>query len=178
MECVSPRHLPPASELPSLLTYSRPPSNTTGFHRSTRFRSSSSRRNTPGDSHPTPLHRDGYHSAVSTETTAHYLPETLCARAPTFSANPPQVFLADSRIAATPSIAIWLVGFLDNVTDLSTIPLPPIPGFQDTSPRAICAPPETLADPSCCRYLRDNVSSLCEQRPYTCLLYTSDAADE
>ena len=93
-----PRHLPPAPEVPSLPTYSRPPSNTTGFDQATWFRSSSSSRSAPGDSHLTPLHRDRYHSAVSTETTAHYLPETLCLWAPTFSAEPPQVFPSDSRI--------------------------------------------------------------------------------
>ena len=103
-----PRHLPPASELPSLPTYSRPTSNTTGFHQATRFRSSSSRRSAPEKPHSTRLHHDGYRSAVFTEPTARYLPETLCARALAFSADPPQVFPADSRIAATPSIAIWL----------------------------------------------------------------------
>ena len=112
----NPRHLPPASELPSLPTYSRSPSNTTGFHRATRFRSSSSRRSAPGDSHPTPLHHDGFHSAVSTETTVHYPPSpdrtrshrTTCDRAPTIFAEPPQIFPTESRIAATPSIVIWL----------------------------------------------------------------------
>ena len=103
-----PRHLPPASELPFLPTYSRPTSNTTGFHQATRFRSSSSRRSAPEKPHSTRLHHDGYRSAVFTEPTARYLPETLCARALAFSADPPQVFPADSRIAATPSTAIWL----------------------------------------------------------------------
>ena len=134
MECVSPRHLPPASELPYLLTYSRPPSNTTGFHRATRLRSSSSRRRAPGDSHHTPLRRDGYHSSVSTETTGHYLPGTLCARAPTFSAEPPQVFPADSKIAATPSIAIWL-GWLPRQRHRPIHATTPLTSRrQDTSP--------------------------------------------
>ena len=53
-----PRHLLPASELPSLPTYSRPPFNMTSFHPATRFRSSSCRRCAPGNSHTVPLHRD------------------------------------------------------------------------------------------------------------------------
>ena len=137
------RHLPPASELPSRPTYSRPPSDTTSIHRATRFRSSSARQSAPGDSHPTPLHRDGYHSAISTEPTAHYLPETLCARTPTFYDEQPQVFPAQSRIAATPSIAISL-GWLPRKRRRpihDTLPL--IPGFQEPSPRYL----RTAGDP-------------------------------
>ena len=136
MECVSPRHLPPASELPYLLTYSRPPSNTTGFHRATRSRSSSSRRSAPGDSHPTLLHHDGYHLAVSAATPTHYLPETLCARAPTLSAEP-QIFPTDSTIAATPSIAIWL-GWLPRQRHRSILDTaPPTFGPSGYTPSAL-----------------------------------------
>ena len=50
------------------------------------------------------------------DRTAHYLPNsdqtrsqrTTCARTPTLSAEPLQIFPTDPRIAATPSIAIWL----------------------------------------------------------------------
>ena len=171
-----PRQLPLAFELPSLPTYSRPPANTTGFHRATRFRFSSSRPSAPGERHPTPLHRDGHHSSVSTETTADYLPETLCARAPIISAEPAQVFPADSRIAAPPSIAIWL----------GWIPRQRHRPIHDTAPPnsglsgyirlfAFCAPPETVVEPSCCRYLRDIVSSPCEHRPSTAFLAMTPA---
>ena len=50
---------------------------------------------------------------------------------------------------------------------------PQFRAFRIHPHRAICAPPETLADPSCCRYLRDIVRSLCEHRPSTaCLAMT------
>ena len=50
---------------------------------------------------------------------------------------------------------------------------PPLPDHQDTSPLRFCAQPETLAEPSYCRYLRDIVSSLYKHRPSTsCLAMT------
>ena len=156
-----------------LPTYSRPPSNTMDFHQATRFRSTSSRRSAPADSRPAPIHRDGYHPAVSAETTAHYLPKSHCARAPTLSAEPPHIFPTDSRIAAPPSAAI--VGLASSTTS-PTYPRHRPPHFRTIRIyplSAFSALPETLAEPSYCRYLRDIVSPLCEHRPSTaCLAMT------
>ena len=143
--------------------------------------SSSSRGSAPGDFHPTPLHRDGCHPAVSAETTAHYLPSsdqtrsqrTTCARAPTFSPEPPQSFPTDSRMADTTSIAIWLGWFLRQRHRSIRDTAPNFRAFRIHPLRAFCALPETLAEPSYCLYLREIVSSLCEHRPSTaCLAMT------